>query len=177
DGLQPGQRAERVDVVLLVQEVPEPLGAEAREGVLLLDRAADPDDVLRRVGPLDPLPPGVGLPLSLQLFGCALEATVAHRHALPCRPLGACHRLCPGGRPVMNSRVTEEMRNFRYAEAVTSLRPEEPLNLTSDLDLVTFGQRLRHLRRARGLTLSELGERVGRAPSQLSLLENGRREP
>ncbi|MGH3325431.1 MAG: helix-turn-helix domain-containing protein, partial [Streptomyces sp.] len=51
------------------------------------------------------------------------------------------------------------------------------MNLTSDLDLVTFGQRLRHLRRSRGLTLSELGERVGRAPSQLSLLENGRREP
>ncbi len=29
----------------------------------------------------------------------------------------------------------------------------------------TFGQRLRHLRRARGLTLSDLGERVGQAPS------------
>jgi predicted transcriptional regulator/transcriptional regulator with XRE-family HTH domain len=40
-----------------------------------------------------------------------------------------------------------------------------------------FGQRLRHVRRARGLTLAELGERVGRAPSALSLLENGRREP
>ncbi len=40
-----------------------------------------------------------------------------------------------------------------------------------------FGQRLRHIRRARGLTLAELGERVGRAPSALSLLENGRREP
>jgi Predicted transcriptional regulator len=49
--------------------------------------------------------------------------------------------------------------------------------LTGDVDLVTFGQRLRHLRRSRGFTLSDLGERVGRAPSQLSLLENGRREP
>ncbi|HEX6472388.1 MAG TPA: helix-turn-helix domain-containing protein [Streptosporangiaceae bacterium] len=49
--------------------------------------------------------------------------------------------------------------------------------MTNGLDLVTFGQRLRHLRRARRLTLSDLGERVGRAPSQLSLLENGRREP
>ena len=46
-----------------------------------------------------------------------------------------------------------------------------------DLDLILFGQRLRHLRRSRGLTLAELGERVGRAPSVLSLLENGRREP
>ena len=47
----------------------------------------------------------------------------------------------------------------------------------SGLDLVLFGQRLRHIRRSRGLTLTELGERVGRAPSVLSLLENGRREP
>jgi predicted transcriptional regulator/transcriptional regulator with XRE-family HTH domain len=46
-----------------------------------------------------------------------------------------------------------------------------------ELDLILFGQRLRHLRRARGLTLAELGTQVGRAPSVLSLLENGRREP
>ena len=46
-----------------------------------------------------------------------------------------------------------------------------------EFDLVTFGQRLRHLRRSRGLTLGELGDRVGKAPSVLSLLENGKREP
>src|SRR3984957_1141757 len=45
------------------------------------------------------------------------------------------------------------------------------------LDLGVFGQRLRHFRRSRGLTLTELGARVNRAPSVLSLLENGRREP
>jgi transcriptional regulator with XRE-family HTH domain len=45
------------------------------------------------------------------------------------------------------------------------------------LDLVTLGQRLRHLRRTKGLTLEQLGAAVGRAPSQLSLIENGRREP
>ncbi len=45
------------------------------------------------------------------------------------------------------------------------------------LDVHLFGQRLRHVRRARGLTLDALGKRVGRAPSVLSLLENGRREP
>lgn len=60
---------------------------------------------------------------------------------------------------------------------MTYFGAEEIPSLTGDLDLVTFGQRLRHLRRARGLTLSDLGERVGRAPSQLSLLENGKREP
>jgi len=60
-----------------------------------------------------------------------------------------------------------------------SFAMEESQNLvqTDGLDLVTFGQRLRHLRRARGLTLAELGARVGRAPSVLSLMENGHREP
>ncbi|MGH3169592.1 MAG: helix-turn-helix domain-containing protein, partial [Trebonia sp.] len=48
---------------------------------------------------------------------------------------------------------------------------------TDGLDLATFGQRLKHLRRARGLTLAELGEQIGRTPSVLSLIENGRREP
>jgi len=56
---------------------------------------------------------------------------------------------------------------------------EGSIKLTPDhgLDLMTMGRRLRHLRRSRGLTLAELGDRVGRAPSALSLLENGRREP
>lgn len=60
---------------------------------------------------------------------------------------------------------------------MSSLQREGTQEFPTSLDLVTFGQRLRHLRRARGLTLADLGERVGRAPSQLSLLENGRREP
>jgi transcriptional regulator with XRE-family HTH domain len=54
---------------------------------------------------------------------------------------------------------------------------EEDRNFATDQDLLVFGQRLRHLRKAAGLTLVELGEKVGRAPSQLSLLENGHREP
>src|SRR5690606_4737822 len=60
---------------------------------------------------------------------------------------------------------------------MTYFGTEEIPSLPGDLDLVTFGQRLRHLRRNRGMTLSDLGERVGRAPSQLSLLQNGKREP
>jgi len=44
-------------------------------------------------------------------------------------------------------------------------------------DLVTLGQRIRHYRTSRGLTLDQLGERVNIAGSQLSLMENGRREP
>lgn len=52
---------------------------------------------------------------------------------------------------------------FRYPDAVN--------------DLVTLGQRIRHFRTNAGLTLDQLGERVGIAGSQLSLMENGRREP
>lgn len=44
-------------------------------------------------------------------------------------------------------------------------------------DLVTLGQRIRHFRTGAGLTLDQLGAAVGIAGSQLSLMENGRREP
>ncbi|BDZ45529.1 helix-turn-helix domain-containing protein [Naasia aerilata] len=45
------------------------------------------------------------------------------------------------------------------------------------MDLLTVGRRIRHFRKARSLTLEDLGSRVGIAVSQLSLIENGRREP
>ncbi|HEU5035092.1 MAG TPA: helix-turn-helix domain-containing protein [Mycobacteriales bacterium] len=45
------------------------------------------------------------------------------------------------------------------------------------LDLVVLGQRLRHARRGRGLTLAQVASAVGTAASALSLVENGRREP
>ena len=44
-------------------------------------------------------------------------------------------------------------------------------------DLATLGQRMRHFRTQAGLTLDQLGSEVGIAASQLSLMENGRREP
>jgi transcriptional regulator with XRE-family HTH domain/predicted transcriptional regulator len=44
-------------------------------------------------------------------------------------------------------------------------------------DFATLGQRVRHFRNARNLTLDQLGAAVGIAPSQLSLVENGKREP
>ena len=44
-------------------------------------------------------------------------------------------------------------------------------------DLATLGQRIRHFRGQRGLTLDQLGDSVGLAGSQLSLIENGKREP
>lgn len=47
----------------------------------------------------------------------------------------------------------------------------------SNLDVLTFGRRLRHHRKQAGLTLQQLGEMVGRPAPYLSMLENGRREP
>ena len=44
-------------------------------------------------------------------------------------------------------------------------------------DLATLGQRIRYFRTDAGLTLDQLGVDVGIAGSQLSLMENGRREP
>ncbi len=44
-------------------------------------------------------------------------------------------------------------------------------------DLVTLGQRIRHYRTNARLTLDQLGAEVGMAGSQLSLMENGKREP
>jgi len=44
-------------------------------------------------------------------------------------------------------------------------------------DPLVFGKRLRHYRRVRGLTLAQLGERVGKQASFLSMLESGKREP
>lgn len=46
-----------------------------------------------------------------------------------------------------------------------------------NFDASVFGQRLRHFRRLRGMTLDELGAIVGRPAPYLSLVENGRREP
>jgi transcriptional regulator len=47
----------------------------------------------------------------------------------------------------------------------------------SAFELSTLGHRVRHHRLARGYTLDELGAVVGVAGSQLSLIENGKREP
>lgn len=44
------------------------------------------------------------------------------------------------------------------------------------MDSLVFGRRLRHHRKQAGLTLAQLGERVGRPAPYLSMVENGRRQ-
>jgi len=51
------------------------------------------------------------------------------------------------------------------------------MDLDDQVDTLMFGQRLRHQRRRRGLTLAELGARIGRPAPYLSQLENGHTEP
>ncbi|SDG86289.1 helix-turn-helix transcriptional regulator [Microbacterium pygmaeum] len=46
-----------------------------------------------------------------------------------------------------------------------------------DVDSLTIGRRIRQLRTARDMTLDDLARAVDRVPSQLSMIENGRREP
>ncbi|KJQ53472.1 XRE family transcriptional regulator [Microbacterium sp. SA39] len=48
---------------------------------------------------------------------------------------------------------------------------------SSGIHLTTLGHRIRHHRLENGFTLDELGALVGVAGSQLSLIENGKREP
>src|SRR5665647_2510891 len=47
----------------------------------------------------------------------------------------------------------------------------------SGLDALTLGRRIRDLRTARKMTLDALATAIGRAPSQVSMIENGKREP
>jgi len=53
----------------------------------------------------------------------------------------------------------------------------EPDPQSPPIDALVFGHRLRHFRKARRMTLAQLGEGVSRSAPYLSLLENGKREP
>jgi len=55
--------------------------------------------------------------------------------------------------------------------------PDAAQDAFSELDAMMFGRRVRELRRERYLTLAQLGAKVGKHASYLSLVENGRREP
>ncbi|MRG59479.1 helix-turn-helix domain-containing protein [Agromyces sp. CFH 90414] len=48
---------------------------------------------------------------------------------------------------------------------------------SATVDALTLGRRIRDRRTARGMTLGELAQAIDRAPSQVSAIENGKREP
>jgi predicted transcriptional regulator/transcriptional regulator with XRE-family HTH domain len=57
-----------------------------------------------------------------------------------------------------------------------ALSPAEDLDDEGMLDPLTVGRRIRQLRSDRGMTLDALAAQLGRAPSQVSVIENGKRE-
>ncbi len=63
-GLAARERAERADEPVAVEQLPQALGAEARERVLDVDGAAQPLHVFLRVGPRDAVDPPVHRPCS-----------------------------------------------------------------------------------------------------------------
>src|SRR5680860_225660 len=64
---------------------------------------------------------------------------------------------------------------------ITDRIPPSPLSADpteeSGLDALTLGRRIRDLRTARKMTLDALASAIDRAPSQMSMIENGKREP
>lgn len=79
------------------------------------------------------------------------------------------------------------MHFLRYSQEVTTPTWNRPpgghtqdaasTDDDAEMDAIALGRRIRHLRKGRSLTLDGLGELVSVAPSQLSLIENGKREP
>src|SRR5690606_190328 len=67
-GLVTGEGAERVDVVLVVDEIPQDLGTAASEGGFLDDVALQLGDLLGGVVAGDPLPARIGVPILLDLL-------------------------------------------------------------------------------------------------------------
>lgn len=61
------------------------------------------------------------------------------------------------------------------ADAMT-MSPQRDDHDEEMLDALTIGKRIRSLRTERGMTLDDLGAAIGRAASQVSVLENGKRE-
>ncbi|PYI69645.1 XRE family transcriptional regulator [Arthrobacter livingstonensis] len=71
----------------------------------------------------------------------------------------------------------QEMNNAGWNLSGASDRDGKGPAGDGELDLIALGRRVRHLRKKLGMTLDDLSAKVGAAPSQLSLIENGKREP
>ena len=63
---------------------------------------------------------------------------------------------------------------MRYPEA--SQTPTASID-DEEVDFLTIGRRIRQRRTARGMTLEQLATAIDRVPSQVSMIENGKREP
>jgi XRE family transcriptional regulator, fatty acid utilization regulator len=87
-------------------------------------------------------------------------------------------RWCAHYPPVVTDIARRLTKKIAGSSCTVKIVPERTsVEGSARLDVVTLGRRLRHARRARGLTLADVAARVGAAASALSLIENGRREP
>lgn len=69
------------------------------------------------------------------------------------------------------------MATTPLSAAPAALSTDSPATPPETADALTIGRRIRHLRRERGLTLDHLAAALDRAPSQVSMIETGKREP
>ncbi len=70
------------------------------------------------------------------------------------------------------------MASMMGSEATTSIAfPSSDEDTDAAIDALTLGRRIRAYRIERGLTLDALAAAIDRAPSQVSTIENGNREP
>src|SRR6516164_6803732 len=82
-----------MDVVPLVEQPPQPFGAQPREGVLFGHRTAEPDHVLRRIGALNRAPARAGRPLLAQPYRLLGSRSCA---VVPCAPAAGTAVPVPG---------------------------------------------------------------------------------
>ena len=96
--------------------------------------------------------------------------------AAPRRPGAAAPRPAEGARRAAEGarRTVTDVRTLvgRPSSAVDGRAPDPD----DEVDPLLIGRRIRAARTARGLSLAELAAALDRAPSQLSVIENGRRE-
>src|SRR5262245_20511794 len=65
----------------------------------------------------------------------------------------------------------------RTARTAREGAPDVPAGDGGEVDALTLGRRIRDRRTAVGMTLGGLAQAIDRAPSQVSAIENGKREP
>src|SRR5687768_12878467 len=80
-----------------------------------------------------------------------------------------------GGRAVGQSRV--RVPGQALGRVPSQASTPEAGQAEAEPDALTIGRRIRHLRTSKGMTLDDLASAIDRAPSQVSTLENGKREP
>ena len=87
---------------------------------------------------------------------------------------GGVFPLCVKIDPETGHSACEDRAKFCFCDRIGRMSTSA---VEEDADSLTIGRRIRQLRTARGMTLDDLAAAVDRAPSQMSMIETGKREP